>query len=141
MKICDEMTYISGLNTWLSISATGINMKRRREGDDEVCPRCGISENNTHIYECTTDETTEIFETSCLDIEVTVDSKGPPGMALAIRELLRAARSQTEPNFDNRTQHGIQQLSRQQWELVSRVIQWRVFDRDWADKVTTEWND
>ena len=60
------------------------------------------------FYECTTDETTEIFETCCLEIEVTVDSKGPPGMALAIRELLRAARSQTEPSFDNITQHGIQ---------------------------------
>ena len=33
------------------------------------------------FYECTTDETTEIFETCCLEIEVTVDSKGPPGMA------------------------------------------------------------
>jgi hypothetical protein len=30
------------------------------------------------FYECTTDETTEIFETCCLEIEVTVDSKGPP---------------------------------------------------------------
>ena len=96
------------------ISATGINMKRRRERDDDICPRCGMGENNTHIYECTTDETTEIFEACCLEIEVTVDSKGPPGMALAIRELLRAARSQTEPSFDNITQHGIQRLARQQ---------------------------
>ena len=62
-------------------------------------------------------------------------------MALAIRELSRAARSQTEPNFDNITQHGIQRLARQQWELGSRAIQWGIFHRDWADKVTTEWND
>jgi hypothetical protein len=93
------------------------------------------------IRECTTDETTEIFETCCLEIEVTVDSKGPPGMALAIRELLRAARSQTEPSFDNITQHGIQRLARHQWELGSRAIQWGIFHHDWADKVTTEWND
>jgi len=75
-------------------------MKRRREREDEVCPRCGVSKNNTHIYECTTDETTVIFETNCLELKVTIDSKGLPGMSLAISELLRAARAQTEPNFD-----------------------------------------
>jgi hypothetical protein len=96
------------------ISATGINMKRRREREDDICPRCEMGENNTHIYECTTDETTNIYETCCLEIEVTVDSKRPRGMALAIRELSRAARSQTEPNFDYITQHGIQRLARQQ---------------------------
>jgi len=62
-------------------------------------------------------------------------------MALAIRELLRAAISQTEPNFDNITQRDIQRLARQQWELGSRAVQWGTFHRDWADKVTTEWND
>jgi len=37
---------------------------------------CAMCENGTRIYECTTDETTEIFEESCLDIEVTVSLKG-----------------------------------------------------------------
>jgi len=128
------------------ISATSINMKPRWERDDEVCPRCGVSENNTHIYECTTDETTEIFESHCLEIEVTVESKGPPGMSLAIHELLlavlkRTARSQTEPNFDIITQHEMQQLARQQWKLGNRAIQWGIFHGDWATKVTKEWND
>ena len=60
MKSCDDNDR----------SAIGINMKRRREREDDICPRCGMGENNTHIYECTTDETTEIFETCCLEIEV-----------------------------------------------------------------------
>ena len=60
----------------------------------------GRSMPTTHIYECTTDETTVIFETNCLELKVTIDSKGLPGMSLAISELLRAARAQTEPNFD-----------------------------------------
>jgi len=58
------------------ISVTGINIKRRREREDDIYPRCAMCENGTRIYECTTDETTEIFEESCLDIEVTVSLKG-----------------------------------------------------------------
>lgn len=129
------MTDNSGLNTWL------IYLPHEDEKEKMIYAQDVEWAKIIAIRECTTDETTEIFETCCLEIEVTVDSKGPPGMALAIRELLRAARSQTEPSFDNITQHGIQRLARQQWELGSRAIQWGIFHRDWADKVTTEWND
>ena len=64
------MTDNSGLKKWLMYLP-----KRRREREDDICPRCGMGKNNTHIYECTTDETTDIYETCCLEIEVTVDSK------------------------------------------------------------------
>jgi len=101
----------------------------------------GVSENNTHIYECTIDETTDIFETHCLELELTIDSKGLPGMSLAISELLRPARAQTEPNFDIIIRHEIKQLARQQWELGSRAIQWEIFHHEWATKITIEWND
>ena len=121
MKSCDDNDRQFRTKHMAHISATGINMKRRREREDDICPRCEMGENNTHIYECTTDETTDIYETCCLEIEVTVDSKRPRGMALAIRELSRAARSQTEPNFDYITQHGIQRLARQQLELGSQL--------------------
>jgi len=50
-------------------------------------------------------------------------------MALAIRELIRAARSQTEPNVDGIT-HEIQRLARQQRELGSRAVQLGIFHRD-----------
>jgi len=119
MKNCDDNGRQFRTKHMAHISATVINMKRRREREDEVCPRCGVSENNTHIYECTTDETTLIFETHCLELEVTIDSKGLPGMSLAISELLLAARAQTEPNFDIIIRHEIKQLARQQWELGS----------------------
>jgi len=72
---------------------------------------------------------------------VTIHSKGLPGRSLAISELLRAARAQTEPNFDMIIRHGIQQLARQQWELGSRAIQWGIFHHEWATKITTDWND
>jgi len=136
MKNCDDNDRQFRTKHMAHISA-----KRRREREDEVCPRCGVSENNTHIYECTTDETTVIFETHCLELEVTIDSKGLPGMSLAISELLRAARAQTEPNFDIIFQHEIQQLARQQWEIGSRAIQWGIFHHEWATKLTTDWND
>ena len=70
MKSCDDNDRQFRTKHMAHISATGINMKRRREREDDICPRCGMGENNTHIYECTTDETTEIFETCCLEIEV-----------------------------------------------------------------------
>jgi hypothetical protein len=34
----------------------------------------------------------------------------------------------------------MQLLARQQWELGSRAIQWGIFHRDWAAKITSEWN-
>jgi len=43
-----------------------------------------MCENSTDIYECTTGETAEIINGSCLNVEVSVDSKGTKGMALAI---------------------------------------------------------
>ncbi len=123
------------------ISATGINMKRRREREDDICPRCGMTENNTHIYECTTVQTTDIFNKCCLEIEVLIDSKGPSGMATAIRELLKAAKSQTEPNLDDIRQRDIRMIAQQQWELGRHATQWGIFHHTWADKITTEWND
>ena len=70
---------------YISATGTGINIKHRREREHDIYPRCAMCENSTHIYECTTDETTEIFEESCLDIKVNCR---PQGMALAIRELI-----------------------------------------------------
>ena len=113
MTNCDDNERQFRTKHMVHISATGINMKRRQERDDKVCPWCGVSKNNTHIHECTIDETTDIFETHRLDLEVTIDLKGVPGMSLEICELLRAARSQTEPNFDIVIQHEIKQLAQQ----------------------------
>jgi len=100
MKSCDDNDRQFRTKHMAHISATGVNMQRRREREDDICPRCGMSENNTHIYECTTEQTTEIYDKFCLEIEVsTIDSKGPAGMAAAINALLRAARTQAEPRL------------------------------------------
>ena len=141
MKSCDDNDRQFRTKHMAHISATGVNMQRRREREDDICPRCGISENNIHIYECTTKQTTEIFDKFCLEINVTIDSKGPSGMATAIQILLRAARAQTEPTFDKIRQHDIRLLAQQQWEMGGNAIQWGIFHNRWAERITTEWND
>jgi hypothetical protein len=76
-----------------------------------------------------------------LEIEVIIDNKGPSGMAKAIKILMRAARTQTEPTFDDIRHHDIRLLARQQWEIGGNAIQWGIFHYKWAEKITTEWND
>ena len=94
-----------------------------------------MSKINTHIYKCTTVQTTEIFNKCCLEIEVTIDSKGPPGMTSTILELLKAARSQTEPKYDEIRQNDIWLLAQQQWELGRHAIQWGILHHKWAEKL------
>jgi len=111
MKNCDDNDRQFRTKHMAHISATNINMKQRQEREDKVCPQCRVNENNTHIYECMAGETTVILKKHHLELEVTIDSKGLPGMSLAISELLRAARLLTEPNFDIIIQYGIEQLA------------------------------
>jgi hypothetical protein len=42
-----------GLKNYLWFCATGIMMKRCRERDSDVCPRCGLTETMQHIWKCT----------------------------------------------------------------------------------------
>ena len=141
MKSCYDNDRQFSTKHMAHISATGINMKCRQEREDNICPRCGISENNTHTYECTTKQTTEIFENCCLEIEVTIDSKGPRGMVSAFCELLKAVRSQKEPNLDEIRQNDILMLAQQQWELGKTFFSMGNTTSQMGRTFTTEWND
>ena len=109
------------------ISATGVNMVRRRERTHDTCPRCGSKEDNFHIStKCTGEEVQEEVDDLLPDIESFILQKNLRVFATYIIDSIKCYRNDEEVQLPEETSVWYTPLSHQ-LALGPHSVTWGMF--------------
>ena len=114
--------------------STGINLERCKARPTSTCPQCNIPEDHLHIIQCKGPTIDDTFTKSMEDLDEWMAKKCSVSLKQTIEMIIRAARTDTEPNWDDIEDFeddDTRRVAIEQWNLGPQLILWGLWQKDW----------